>query len=136
MHELIQRAIDLPWGFIMSTLVIRFVGVFIVLAILMVGMQILGTVVSRMIAKQESKHRKTAEADSQAIALVESQESSASEEETAAVIGAAIALAMESERASAMHPGRTAGIMAGSWAMAGRVAQMSRRMSAGSQRRP
>lgn len=134
MQELIQRAIELPWGFIMSTLVIRFVGVFIVLAILMVGMQALGAVVSRMVARQESGHSRTIEPDAQTVTLAEPPESSAGEEEAAAAIGAALALAMESERAAVLSE-RFAGVTAGSWVMAGRVAQMSRRLSSGSPRR-
>ncbi len=134
MQELIQRAVELPWGFIMSTLLIRFVGVFIVLAILLIAMQLLGAIVSRIVARQEARGAQKHKVETPAAGLAEIHEREAGEEEMVAVIGAAIAIAMESEQKSEAPHAHT-GITAGSWAMAGRVAMMNRRLQAGSQRR-
>lgn len=134
MEELIQRTVELPWGFIMSTLLIRFVGVFIVLAILLVAMQLLGTIVSRIISRQKARGTQKRKEETPAAALAEVPEREAGEEEIVATIGAALAVAMESEQKSAAPHAHT-GITAGSWAMAGRVALMNRRLQAGSQRR-
>jgi sodium pump decarboxylase gamma subunit len=132
--EFIQRAIELPWGYIMGTLFIRFIGVFVVLAILMVAMQLLGRIVSRIVDKEKAgdakeKHRKESVLD-----LAEHAEGDPDLEEAVAAIGAAIAAAMESETRAVTPPGQT-GVAADSWAMAGRMALMNRRLPAGSQRR-
>lgn len=134
MGELIQRAVELPWGFIMSTLFIRFVGVFIVLAILLVAMRLLGAIVSRIVSRQEARGAQKHGEETPATGLAEVSEREAGEEELVAAIGAAIAVAMESEQKSAAPHAHT-GITAGSWTMAGRVALMNRRLQAGSQRR-
>jgi Na+-transporting methylmalonyl-CoA/oxaloacetate decarboxylase gamma subunit len=129
--EIIQRAIELPWGYILSTLVIRFVGVFIVLAILMVGMQLLGAVVSRLVAMQEAKRSRDLPQEKK-VALAESPELESREEELAAAIGAALAFSMESVTHAQPVSQRTG--VDGSWALAGRVALMGRRLPAGTQR--
>jgi sodium pump decarboxylase gamma subunit len=128
--EIIERARELPWGYIFSTLFIRFIGVFLVLAILMIGMQFLGAVVSRLVAWQEAK--KTRESEQQA-ALAEPLETQSREEEIAAAIGAAMALSMES--VPSLQPLSDGAVANGSWALAGRMALMSGRLPAGSQRR-
>ena len=133
MSELLQRAAELPWGYIMSTLIIRFVGVFIVLAILMVAMQILGAVVSRLVARQESRNAKELEREKEPISLAESPELESREEELAAAIGAALAFSME--RAPYRQPVPSETVANGSWALAGRMALMGRRLPAGTQQR-
>jgi Na+-transporting methylmalonyl-CoA/oxaloacetate decarboxylase gamma subunit len=134
MGELIQRAVELPWGYIMSTLVIRFVGVFIVLAILMVGMQVLGSVVSRLVSGQEARAAEARRREAHAVALAEAPERETGEEEIVAAMGAAIAVAMAASRQPISPPAHP-DVTARSWAMAGRVALMNRRLPAGTQRR-
>lgn len=133
MSELIQRAVTLPWGYVLSTLIIRFVGVFIVLAILMIAMQVLGAVVSRLVASQEAKKSKRVEREKETLALAESPELEAGEEEVAAAIGAAIAFSMEPAYSARPVPQET--VTNGTWALAGRMALMSRRLPSGSQQR-
>lgn len=133
MSELIQRAIDLEWGYIMFTLLIRFVGVFIVLAILMGGMYLLGFIVSRIIAKQEAEKAKKQTQEPMSISLAEEPEREADEEEMVAAMGAAIAMAMELERTQTPSPSH-AGIAAGAWTMAGRALQINSRLQGGSHR--
>jgi Na+-transporting methylmalonyl-CoA/oxaloacetate decarboxylase gamma subunit len=134
MSELIQRAMELPWAYIMFTLIIRFVGVFIVLAVLMGGMYLLGFVVSRLIARQEEKKAEKHEQDEESIPLAEEPERDVDEEEIVAAIGAAIAMSAEPQHAAATSPAKGAA-MAGAWAMAGRTTQMNRRLQGGSYRR-
>ncbi len=134
MNALIQRTLELEWGYIMATLIIRFVGVFVVLAILLVAMQILGKIVSRIVADREAKTPERQEEDTPPITLADAPEQEVGEEELVAAMGAAIAFAMESEQ-RAVAPLTHAGITAGSWAMAGRSAMMNARLQAGSQRR-
>ena len=133
MSEFIQRAVELPWSFILNTLLIRFVGVFVVLAILMVGMQILGAVVPRFISRQDAKQKGKGEERKPTIASSEISEEETEGEELPAAIGAAVALALEAELKPA-EPAMQAGAAAGAWAMAGRVALMNQRLPAGSQR--
>jgi len=136
MSKLIENAMSLDWGFIMSTLIIRFFGVFAVLAVVMIGMIILGKVVSKLVAMQEAKEAKDHDEPEEELltdSLAETPEHKAGEEEIVAAIGAALAFAMESQRktpAAAAH----GGVTAGSWAMAGRAALMSGRLQAGSQK--
>jgi len=131
--ELIQRAVELPWANIFSTLIIRFVGVFIVLAILMIGMLALGMIVSRLFPAQEAKKTKQPDSNKEAVALAETPEREAAEEEIAAAIGAALAFSMESIHFA--RPVLTEAVANGSWALAGRMSLMARRLPAGSQRR-
>ena len=135
MGTLIQNALELPWDYIMFTLLIRFVGVFIVLAILMAGMYLLGFVVSRVVAKQEAKKADKQEHEAPAISLAEEPEREADEEEIIAAIGAALAVAIEAQRVSAA-PSMQSDVGAGAWAMAGRASQMNLRIQGGSHRRP
>ena len=133
MAELIENAISLPWGKIIGTLMIRFVGVIIVLVILMIGMMILGKVVSKLVEMQEARKADDGSQDPSAPALAEEPEIDAGEEEVVAAIGAAIAMAMDLESVGA--PSALAGASAGSWALAGRATQMDRRLQGGGQRR-
>jgi Na+-transporting methylmalonyl-CoA/oxaloacetate decarboxylase gamma subunit len=135
MSELIQRAVELPWGYIMSTLLIRFVGVFLVLGILLAGMYLLGFVVSRLVARQEKRNAEKDKQETPSIAFAEEPEREADEEEMIAAIGAALAMAMESQQMPAALSPKT-GLTAGSWVMAGRATQMNRRLQGGSQRHP
>ncbi len=73
-----MEAID--WGYAISTLVIRFVGIFIVLGVLQVIMQITGRVFTRLEAKKASGSQKT------------SAPSESLTQEEAAVVGAALYL--------------------------------------------
>ncbi len=135
---LMENAANLDWGLIMSTLVIRFVGVFLVLFVVMIGMMILGKVVSTMVARQEAR-----ESDEQAneppalapaLAPAEEPELKIAEEEVVAAIGAALAVVMEQGgRIGAMAA--PAGAETGPWASLGRTAQMSARMPGGPHRR-
>jgi Na+-transporting methylmalonyl-CoA/oxaloacetate decarboxylase gamma subunit len=134
MSEIIQTAINLPWGKIMGTLMIRFVGVFLVLLILMAGMIILGKIVSSLVERQERKKAEGGEQPDKASALIDEPDSQAGEEEIVAAIGAAIAMAMDQQQKSIAQP-TLAGANAGSWAMAGRSAQINIRLQGGSQRR-
>jgi len=135
MSELIQNINNLDWGLIMSTLLIRFVGVFFVLAVLMIGMIVLGKVVSALVSMQEAKGEDEQEHKSPAIALAEEPEREAGEEEVVAAIGAAIAMAMESD-GKIVAPAVHTGVAAGLWAMTGRTTQMNMRLQGGSHRRP
>lgn len=136
MSELLQRATELPWGYIFSTLIIRFVGVFIVLAILMVAMQILGAVVSRLVTSQESRRAKELEREREPISLAESPELESREEELAAAIGAALAFSMEpAPYMQGMQATPQEIVANGTWALAGRMALMDRRLPAGTQQR-
>jgi Na+-transporting methylmalonyl-CoA/oxaloacetate decarboxylase gamma subunit len=134
MAELIENAVNLPWGKIMGTLMIRFVGVIIVLVILMISMMILGKVVSKLVEMQEARESSDEPKEASAPALAEEPEIDAGEEEVVAAIGAAIAMAMDM--------GQTVGAStaladtgAGSWALTGRATQMARRIQGGAQRR-
>ncbi len=49
----------IDWNYAISTLVIRFVGIFIVLGVLQVIMQITGRVFTRLDAKKDSDSQKT-----------------------------------------------------------------------------
>ena len=133
MEELIQNAITLPWGKIIGTLMVRFVGVIIVLVILMIGMIILGKVVSKLVEMQEARKTDADPKEASATALAVEPEIDAGEEEVVAAIGAAIAMAMDLESVGA--PSALAGASAGSWALAGRATQMDRRLQGGGQRR-
>lgn len=136
MSKLIENAMSLDWGYIMSTLVIRFFGVFAVLAVVMVGMIILGKVVSKLVAMQEAKEAKEhdePEEEPLTVSLAEAPEHEAGEEEIVAAIGAALAFAMESQRTTTVAATH-GGVTAGSWAMAGRAALMTGRLQAGSQK--
>jgi len=133
MSKLIESALSQDWGLIIGTLMVRFVGVFVVLAVLMVGMIVLGKVVSKLVAMQESKKAEAEETDPHALALAEEPEHEAGEEELVAAIGAAIAMAMETEQ-RATTPAAAGGVVAGSWALAGRATQMDRRMQGGAYR--
>jgi Na+-transporting methylmalonyl-CoA/oxaloacetate decarboxylase gamma subunit len=73
-----MEAID--WGYAISTLVIRFVGIFVVLGVLQVIMQITGRVFTRLDAKKDSGSQKT------------SAPSERLTQEEAAVVGAALYL--------------------------------------------
>ena len=73
-----MEAID--WGYAISTLVIRFVGIFIVLGVLQVIMEITGRVFARLDAKKDLEPQKT------------SVSSEALTQEEAAVVGAALYL--------------------------------------------
>jgi Na+-transporting methylmalonyl-CoA/oxaloacetate decarboxylase gamma subunit len=95
MANLIENIRTLDWGYILGTLVIRFVGVFVVLFILMVGMMILGKVVSALVANQEAGNAEDDEKDPHAIELAEEPEREVGEEEIVAAIGAALAMSME-----------------------------------------
>jgi len=119
----------------MGTLLIRFVGVFFVLAVLMIGMVVLGKVVSALVSMQEAKGADDQERKSTAIALAEEPEREAGEEEVVAAIGAAIATAMESN-GKIVAPAVHTGVAAGLWAMTGRTTQMNMRLQGGSHRRP
>ena len=134
MNAFIQRAIELPWDYIMGTLLIRFVGVFFVLAILMIAMQILGRIVSRIVEREEAGGAKRQHQEESLLDLAEHSKSNLDEEEMVAAIGATIAAAMESEKRTLAPPEQT-GVAADSWAMAGRMTLMNRRLPAGSQRR-
>jgi Na+-transporting methylmalonyl-CoA/oxaloacetate decarboxylase gamma subunit len=116
----------------MSTLLIRFVGVFIVLAILMIGMLVMGMIVSRALALQEARKSKEMEREKESGVLVDSPELEPREEELAAAIGAAIAFSMSPV---SIQPTPQEGSANGSWALAGRMALMGRRLPAGIQRR-
>ena len=131
--QLIENALGLDWGYILSTLVIRFFGVFLVLAILMVGMMILGAVVSRLVAAQETRKTSAVAREKEAARLAESPETNTGDEELAAVIGAAIAFSMEP--VSYMQSLPHEAVSNGSWVLAGRMALMGRRLPAGTQRR-
>lgn len=131
---LAQNAANLDWGLIMSTLIVRFVGVFVVLAVMMIGMMILGKVVSALISMKEARGAEEPKIELSAIALAEEPEMKTGEEEVVAAIGAAIAMAMEQHRKIAA-PAAPAGAAAGSWTMAGRAAQMSTRLQGGTHRR-
>ena len=135
MSNVIETALSLDWGYILGTLVIRFVGVFVVLVILMIGMMILGKVVSTLVARQEAGNAEDDEKDPHAIEFAEEPEREVGEEEIVAVIGAALAMSMESER-PLLAPAALGGITAGSWSVAGRAAQMGARMQGGTQKRP
>ncbi len=52
-----MEAID--WGYAISTLVIRFVGIFVVLGVLQVIMQITGRIFTRLDARKDSEPQKT-----------------------------------------------------------------------------
>lgn len=134
MLELIENAVNLPWGRIMGTLMIRFIGVFMVLIILMISMMILGKVVSKLIEMQEARKAEDDEKEAPAIALAEEPELEAGEEEVVAAIGAAIAMAMDLEQKFAA-PSAFAGLSAGSWALTGRAAQMNTRLQGGEHKR-
>jgi Na+-transporting methylmalonyl-CoA/oxaloacetate decarboxylase gamma subunit len=73
-----MEAID--WGYAISTLVIRFVGIFVVLGILQVIMQITGRVFTRLEAKEVSGSQET------------SAPSETLTQEEAAAVGAALYL--------------------------------------------
>ena len=73
-----MEAID--WGYAISTLVIRFVGIFIVLGVLQVIMEITGRVFARLDAKKDLEPQKT------------SVSSEALTQEEAAGVGAALYL--------------------------------------------
>jgi len=73
-----MEAID--WGYAVSTLVIRFVGIFIVLGVLQVIMQITGRVFTRLDAKKDLASQKT------------SAPSEGLTQEEVAVVGAALYL--------------------------------------------
>jgi len=73
-----MEAID--WGYAISTLVIRFVGIFVVLGVLQVIMQITGRVFTRLEAKKDSVSQKT------------SAPSETLTQEEAALVGAALYL--------------------------------------------
>lgn len=134
MDTLIQNAIELPWGYIMFTLLIRFIGVFIVLAILMAAMYLLGFVVSRIVGRQEAKKALRHQHESRAISFAKEPEREADEEEVIAAIGAALAIAIETQQRSAA-PQLQPDVTAGAWAMAGRASQMNMRIQGGSHRR-
>ncbi len=135
MPDIVQNALSLDWGQIIGTLMIRFVGVFFVLLVLMFGMIILGKVVSALVERQEAKESESVKAAGpHTIALAEEPERQAGEEELVAAIGAAIAMSMESERKT-LSPAAFGGIGAGSWATAGRATQMGQRLQGGAQRR-
>ncbi|MBW1744282.1 MAG: hypothetical protein JRJ47_12780 [Deltaproteobacteria bacterium] len=46
---------QIDWGYALSTLVIRFVGIFVVLGTLQIVMQISGRIFARLDARKESK---------------------------------------------------------------------------------
>ncbi len=73
-----MEAID--WGYAVSTLVIRFVGIFIVLGVLQVIMQITGRVFTRLDATKDLASQKT------------SAPSEGLTQEEAAVVGASLYL--------------------------------------------
>ena len=104
-NGLIENAANLDWGLIMSTLVIRFVGVFLVLFVVMIGMMILGKVVSTMVARQEARESDEQANESPALAPAEEPELKIAEEEVVAAIGAA--LAREVAAADTFFSGKT-----------------------------
>lgn len=73
-----MEAID--WGYAVSTLVIRFVGIFVVLGVLQVIMQITGRIFTRLDARKDLESQK-ASAPSEGLTEAE-----------AAVVGAALYL--------------------------------------------
>jgi hypothetical protein len=49
-----METVAIDWGYAISTLIIRFVGIFVVLGILQVVMQITGKVFARLDAKEKT----------------------------------------------------------------------------------
>jgi Na+-transporting methylmalonyl-CoA/oxaloacetate decarboxylase gamma subunit len=76
--DALMETID--WNYAISTLLIRFVGIFVVLAILQVIIQITGRIFARLDAKKDSESKK-ASAPSEALT-----------QEEAAVVGSALYL--------------------------------------------
>jgi hypothetical protein len=52
---IIMETVAIDWGYAISTLIIRFVGIFVVLGILQLVMQITGRVFARLDAKETAK---------------------------------------------------------------------------------
>ncbi len=131
---LMENAANLDWGLIMSTLIIRFIGVFIVLFVVMIGMMILGKVVSTMVARQEARESDEQANEPPALAPAEEPELKIAEEEVVAAIGAALAVVME-QGGRIGAKAAPAGAETGLWATLGRTAQMGARLPGGPHRR-
>jgi hypothetical protein len=108
---------DLDWGYALITLLVRFIGVFVV----MLSMQVALQVAARAVKVIERRREAAAAGPPAPLAVMKSGDlpEPALDEATVAAIG--IALALESGR-----PPLTARRPTSPWALAGRVQQMGR----------
>jgi len=105
------------WVFAITTLLIRFFGIFIVLAILQICMQISGYIFSRLTPKEGP----SLEGPPPSGGSVEDREE---EQEIAAAIGVALSL----YRAEMDQPLKLPTVSPSEWAISGRVAQLQSRL--------
>jgi hypothetical protein len=113
----------IDWNYAMVTLVVRFIGVFVVMFVMQVALQVSSYAVQRV----ESRGAETAAAGGVAVPppVVKAGEPAeptpaVSDEATAAAIGLALALEMRAAASTA------AGAAPSSWAVAGRLTQLNR----------
>jgi len=107
---------SIDWNYAMITLMVRFVGVFVVMFVMQIALQVSAFAVRRLEWRQAGADGSAAEA-AESVPVAVAQPSDI-DEETAVAIG--LALSVESRLA----PPRPAGTSA--WAVAGRLAQLDR----------
>lgn len=115
----------IDWNYAMVTLVVRFIGVFIVMLVMQVALQISSVAVRRIEARQAAAAEVAAAPQPAAPAVVKAGEPaeptpSLVDDATAAAIGLALALEAQASASSGTEAGPS------SWAVAGRLAQLNR----------
>jgi hypothetical protein len=116
---------SIDWNYAMIGLLVRFIGVFFVMFVVQVALQISARAVRVIEARQMSRQATTQQAPVAPAAMPASaEELGALEPAVAAAIG--VALALESH---ALRPRQAPGASGGpsAWAVAGRLAQLDRR---------
>jgi Na+-transporting methylmalonyl-CoA/oxaloacetate decarboxylase gamma subunit len=117
---------DSFWGYALGTLAIRFVGIFIVLCFLMIGILISGRVFRTLEAR--AKDAKAKATSTHGAEVADLPKEPASSDETPGEVAAAIAMALKLHRGAGRMAGTaTATAAANSWTMSGRGRIMDER---------
>ena len=120
---------SIDWPYAMITLIVRFIGVFLVMLVMQVALQIAARVVKRIEAPEEDAAPATAPAPAPSEEPVKSLDVTAiarSKPEVEGAIAAAIGLALEIESQKPARLPTVPGSGPSSWAVAGRLRQLNR----------
>ena len=117
------------WGYVISTLIFRFAGIFVVLGALVILMTINGGIISRLERWKERRRKPGAESPAPELTPAASGPTSADEVAPATLAAIGLALSLNAKRVSqAPVASATAhGDGGSSWQMAGRLRQFDSR---------
>jgi len=117
------------WIFAITTLLIRFFGIFVVLGILQIGMQISGYIFRRLAERDETQL--TSDSPMVDTAESSSQEEESLQPETAAAIGVALSLYQSEVESPIALPTEKSPTSPSEWTIMGRMAQLQSRVFKG-----